>query len=201
MAMVTQAVDAKTSSTNIISTISTIAKASGTNFVNTVSIPVGTASANEIDEEVYVSQPPGFLDPKYPEKVYKVVKALYGLHQAPRAWSMIGTLMYETSVSRPTSMFASVLVLVSSHYQRPHHLSAVKRIFRDSSYDLESDSDSDMLDQILTEIHNKRLSISCSRSLLGNAKSKPLWPLLQQKPNMLLLQVAVGKFYGFKIKC
>ncbi|GJT46020.1 helicase [Tanacetum coccineum] len=30
--------------------------------------------------EVYVSQPPGFVDPKYPKKVYKVVKALYGLH-------------------------------------------------------------------------------------------------------------------------
>ncbi|GKC77310.1 putative ribonuclease H-like domain-containing protein [Tanacetum coccineum] len=42
----------------------------------------------KIDEEVYVSQPPGFLDPKYPQKVYKVVKALYGLHQAPRACSM-----------------------------------------------------------------------------------------------------------------
>ncbi|GJT55588.1 putative ribonuclease H-like domain-containing protein, partial [Tanacetum coccineum] len=41
----------------------------------------------KIDEEVYVSQPPGFVDPKYPKKVYKVVKALYGLHQAPRAWS------------------------------------------------------------------------------------------------------------------
>ncbi|GJW70983.1 putative ribonuclease H-like domain-containing protein [Tanacetum coccineum] len=40
----------------------------------------------KIDEEVYVSQPPGFIDPKYPKKVYKVVKALYGLHQAPRAW-------------------------------------------------------------------------------------------------------------------
>ncbi|GJU70973.1 putative ribonuclease H-like domain-containing protein [Tanacetum coccineum] len=40
----------------------------------------------KIDEEVYVSQPPGFLDPKSPQKVYKVVKALYGLHQAPRAW-------------------------------------------------------------------------------------------------------------------
>ncbi|GJY65386.1 putative ribonuclease H-like domain-containing protein, partial [Tanacetum coccineum] len=39
----------------------------------------------KIDEEVYVSQPPSFLDPKYPQKVYKVVKALYGLHQAPRA--------------------------------------------------------------------------------------------------------------------
>nr|GEZ40491.1 copia protein [Tanacetum cinerariifolium] len=39
-----------------------------------------------IDEEVYVSQPPGFVDPKFPNKVYKVVKALYGLHQAPTTW-------------------------------------------------------------------------------------------------------------------
>ncbi|GJU38236.1 putative ribonuclease H-like domain-containing protein, partial [Tanacetum coccineum] len=38
-----------------------------------------------IDEEVYVSQPPCFVDPDHPKKVYKVVKALYGLHQAPRA--------------------------------------------------------------------------------------------------------------------
>nr|GFC71025.1 hypothetical protein [Tanacetum cinerariifolium] len=39
-----------------------------------------------IDEEVYIFQPPGFEDPDYPNKVYKVVKALYGLHQTPRAW-------------------------------------------------------------------------------------------------------------------
>nr|GEU93782.1 hypothetical protein [Tanacetum cinerariifolium] len=39
-----------------------------------------------IKEEVYVCQPPGFEDSNYPDKVYKVVKALYGLHQAPRAW-------------------------------------------------------------------------------------------------------------------
>nr|GEZ88383.1 putative ribonuclease H-like domain-containing protein [Tanacetum cinerariifolium] len=38
-----------------------------------------------IKEEVYVCQPPGFEDPGYPDKVYKVVKALYGWHQAPRA--------------------------------------------------------------------------------------------------------------------
>ncbi|GJU62492.1 putative ribonuclease H-like domain-containing protein [Tanacetum coccineum] len=36
-------------------------------------------------EEVYVCQPPGFEDPEFPDKVYKVEKALYGLHQAPRA--------------------------------------------------------------------------------------------------------------------
>ncbi|GJV44385.1 putative ribonuclease H-like domain-containing protein [Tanacetum coccineum] len=40
----------------------------------------------QIEEEVYVCQPPGFEDPGRPDKVYKVVKALYGLHQAPRAW-------------------------------------------------------------------------------------------------------------------
>ncbi|KAJ9541604.1 hypothetical protein OSB04_028110 [Centaurea solstitialis] len=39
-----------------------------------------------IDEEVYVCQPPGFEDPKYPDMVCKLRKALYGLHQAPRAW-------------------------------------------------------------------------------------------------------------------
>ncbi|GJS88173.1 putative ribonuclease H-like domain-containing protein [Tanacetum coccineum] len=39
-----------------------------------------------IKEEVYVTQPLGFKDPDHPDKVYKVVKALYGLHQAPRAW-------------------------------------------------------------------------------------------------------------------
>nr|GEU79892.1 putative ribonuclease H-like domain-containing protein [Tanacetum cinerariifolium] len=39
-----------------------------------------------IKEEVYVCQPLEFKDPNYPDKVYKVIKALYGLHQAPRAW-------------------------------------------------------------------------------------------------------------------
>nr|GEU60031.1 hypothetical protein [Tanacetum cinerariifolium] len=45
-----------------------------------------------IEEEVYVCQPLGFEDPDYPDKVYKVVNALYGLHQAPRAW--YETLIY-----------------------------------------------------------------------------------------------------------
>ncbi|GJT22231.1 putative ribonuclease H-like domain-containing protein [Tanacetum coccineum] len=40
----------------------------------------------KIEEEVYVCQPPGFEDPKFPDRVYKVEKALYGLHKAPRAW-------------------------------------------------------------------------------------------------------------------
>nr|GEU72293.1 hypothetical protein [Tanacetum cinerariifolium] len=39
-----------------------------------------------IKEEVYVCQPSWFEDPDYHDKVYKVEKALYGSHQAPRAW-------------------------------------------------------------------------------------------------------------------
>ncbi|GJZ64956.1 putative ribonuclease H-like domain-containing protein [Tanacetum coccineum] len=40
----------------------------------------------KIKEEVYVYQPRRFEDPDFPDRVYKVEKALYGLHQAPRAW-------------------------------------------------------------------------------------------------------------------
>ncbi|GJY80202.1 putative ribonuclease H-like domain-containing protein [Tanacetum coccineum] len=40
----------------------------------------------KIEEKVYVCQPPGFEDPDFPDRVNKVEKALYGLHQAPRAW-------------------------------------------------------------------------------------------------------------------
>jgi hypothetical protein len=39
-----------------------------------------------IKEEVYVEQPPGFEDDRYPDHVYRLSKALYGLKQAPRAW-------------------------------------------------------------------------------------------------------------------
>ncbi|GJX30424.1 hypothetical protein Tco_0238503 [Tanacetum coccineum] len=98
-------------------------------------------------------------DPNYPDKFYKVVKALYGLHQAPRAWSyvigfeklkkdkfqmssderhyllswinksMIGSLMYLTA-SRPDIMF---VVCAYARFQvtpKTSHLLAVKRIFR-----------------------------------------------------------------------
>ncbi|KAD6455178.1 hypothetical protein E3N88_09884 [Mikania micrantha] len=54
-----------------------------------------------IDEEVYVCQPPGFEDPKFPDHVCKLDKALYGLHQAPRKW-------YETLSS----------FLLANHFKR-----------------------------------------------------------------------------------
>ena len=41
----------------------------------------------ELQEEVYVHQPPGFIDDKHKYKVLRLHKALYGLRQAPRAWN------------------------------------------------------------------------------------------------------------------
>nr|GEU48838.1 retrovirus-related Pol polyprotein from transposon TNT 1-94 [Tanacetum cinerariifolium] len=52
----------------------------------------------KIKEEVYVCQPPEFEDPDFPNKVYKVEKALYGLHKAPRAWHKDDILLVQVYV-------------------------------------------------------------------------------------------------------
>ncbi|GKF20851.1 putative ribonuclease H-like domain-containing protein, partial [Tanacetum coccineum] len=57
----------------------------------------------KIKEEVYVCQPLGFEDPEFPDRVYKVEKALYGLHQAPLAWyETLSTYLLENRFQRGT---------------------------------------------------------------------------------------------------
>nr|GEX89655.1 hypothetical protein [Tanacetum cinerariifolium] len=50
------------------------------------SITVSPIPTTRVHKDHHVTQIIGFEDPDYPDKVYKVVKVLYGLHQAPRAW-------------------------------------------------------------------------------------------------------------------
>nr|GEW23569.1 putative ribonuclease H-like domain-containing protein [Tanacetum cinerariifolium] len=58
-----------------------------------------------IKEEVYVSQPLGFVDPEFLDKVYMVEKALYGLHQAPRAWyETLSTYLLDNGFRRGASL-------------------------------------------------------------------------------------------------
>ncbi|GKC54683.1 retrovirus-related pol polyprotein from transposon TNT 1-94 [Tanacetum coccineum] len=55
----------------------------------------------ELKEEVYVSQPEGFVDQDNPSHVYKLKKALYGLKQAPRAWyDMLSSFLISQQFSK-----------------------------------------------------------------------------------------------------
>jgi len=48
---------------------------------------VKTAFLNgDLDEEVYMEQPEGYVDPTYPDKACRLHQALYGLKQAPKMW-------------------------------------------------------------------------------------------------------------------
>nr|GEU44278.1 retrovirus-related Pol polyprotein from transposon TNT 1-94 [Tanacetum cinerariifolium] len=59
----------------------------------------------ELKEEVYVSQPEGFVDQDNPSHVYKLKKALYGLNQAPRAWyDMLSSFLISQQVFKDTPM-------------------------------------------------------------------------------------------------
>ncbi|GJU53865.1 ribonuclease H-like domain, reverse transcriptase, RNA-dependent DNA polymerase [Tanacetum coccineum] len=122
----------------------------------------------KIDEEIYVCQPPGFEDPEFPDKVYKVEKALYGLHQAPRACQdkyvdeNLKKFGFTTVKTTSTPMETSKPLLKDAEAEdvftpKGSHLHAVKRIFRylkgqpklglwypkDSPFDLEAYTDSD----------------------------------------------------------
>nr|GEY45138.1 hypothetical protein [Tanacetum cinerariifolium] len=61
-----------------------------------------TAFFNDnLREDVYVSQPDGFVDPDNPNHVYKLKKSLYGLKQAPRAWyDMLSSFMISQDFSK-----------------------------------------------------------------------------------------------------
>ncbi|GKB00177.1 retrovirus-related pol polyprotein from transposon TNT 1-94 [Tanacetum coccineum] len=91
-----------------------------------------------IEEEVYVTQPPGFKDPDHLNKVYKVVKALYGLQQAPRACQdkyvaeILKKFNYTNvkSASTPIDLEKPLVKDGDDDDVDTSHLLAVKRIFR-----------------------------------------------------------------------
>ncbi|GJY15437.1 retrovirus-related pol polyprotein from transposon TNT 1-94 [Tanacetum coccineum] len=86
---------------------------------------VKTAFLNgELKEEVYVSQPEGFVDQDNPSHVYKLKKALYGLKQAPRAWyNMLSSFLISQHFSKGAvdatlyrGMIGSLMYLTSNYY-------------------------------------------------------------------------------------
>ncbi|GKA53144.1 putative ribonuclease H-like domain-containing protein [Tanacetum coccineum] len=64
-----------------------------------------------IEEEVYVCQPPGFKDPQFPGQVCKVEKALYGLHQAPKAWTEMMHKRFQMSSMGELNFFLGLQIM------------------------------------------------------------------------------------------
>ncbi|GJZ60034.1 putative reverse transcriptase, RNA-dependent DNA polymerase [Tanacetum coccineum] len=123
-----------------------------------------------IEKRCMFHQPPGFVDPAHPNKVYKVIKALYGLHQAPRAWyEILSSFLMENGFRRvkqqPDGIFISQDKYVADILKKFDFLSIrtattpiesnkplVKdedgvdvdvHVYRDSPFELEAYSDSD----------------------------------------------------------
>ncbi|GKA91671.1 putative ribonuclease H-like domain-containing protein, partial [Tanacetum coccineum] len=83
-----------------------------------------------IEEEVYVCQPLGFEDSNFPDRVYKVEKALHGLNQALRAWyETLSTYLLDNGFHRGK---IDKTLFIKRYQVNPKvsHLYAVKRIFR-----------------------------------------------------------------------
>ncbi|GKF50838.1 ribonuclease H-like domain, reverse transcriptase, RNA-dependent DNA polymerase, partial [Tanacetum coccineum] len=98
-----------------------------------------------IDEEVYVSQPPGFVDLDHPKKVYKVVKALYGLHQAPRGDKYVAEILKKFDlVSVKTAITPMETKVALTKDKEAVDVDAhLYRSMIESSFDLEAFYDSD----------------------------------------------------------
>ncbi|KAL8133958.1 hypothetical protein AgCh_009143 [Apium graveolens] len=115
----------------------------------------------DLEEEFYVSQPPGFEDPNFTGYVYYYLKALYGLKQAPRAWyDTLSKFLLENHFTRDEKLCKKFAKLMQSKLQvdpRESHLVTIKRIFRylkgtpklgiwyprDSGFDITGYSDAD----------------------------------------------------------
>ncbi|GJW65492.1 retrovirus-related pol polyprotein from transposon TNT 1-94 [Tanacetum coccineum] len=132
-----------------------------------------------IEEEVYVTQPPGFKDPDHPEKVYKVVKALYGLHQAPRACVKSKTM-------------------VANSYNEAEYVACCK-------FAVTSTLDSKLIAGLWVPFHEHCSGLRCQDTILGDVNAQTrlklvLSVLVSAVKRMLILPVqvsAVEEIIGF----
>ena len=75
-----------------------------------------------INELVYVDQPPGFEDPRYPNHVYRLSKVLYGLKQAPRAWY---ECLWDFLIEKGFTIGKIDTMLFTKKLERDLHLSSI----------------------------------------------------------------------------
>nr|GEV19355.1 ribonuclease H-like domain-containing protein [Tanacetum cinerariifolium] len=171
----------------------------------------------KIEEEVYVCQPPGFEDVDFFDKVYKVEKALYRLHQAHRAWyeTLSSYLLdYEFHIGKiDKTLFIRrnkddillvqvyvddiIFVCAYARYQvnlKVSHLHAAKRIFSITDSDYAGAS----LDRKSTTGGCKFLGC---KLISWQCKKQTVVADSTTEVENMLLQVVVDKYSRFKINC
>nr|GEU97420.1 hypothetical protein [Tanacetum cinerariifolium] len=178
-----------------------------------------------IEEKEYVCQPPGFEDLAHPDKVYKVVKVLYGLHQAPKAsqdkyvtevlrkfnLSDVKTASTPVDIEKPLVKDADDF---KSHLRSPTYM--LSKEFLDTLkdtlnlafgileillFELVAYTDSDYVGSSLDRKSTSEIvSFWEADCYHGSARSKLWLLLLQLSLNMWLLLVVMDKYSGFRIK-
>jgi hypothetical protein len=93
-----------------------------------------------LDEEVFMEQPQGFIDSRFPEQVYRLHKSIYGLNQAPRAWfnklaSNLSSLRfteskvdYSLSIFHDSNVHIYLLVYVDDIIVTRNHLHVITNL-------------------------------------------------------------------------
>ncbi|GJX43608.1 putative ribonuclease H-like domain-containing protein [Tanacetum coccineum] len=142
-----------------------------------------------IEEEVYVHQPPGFVDHAHPNKVYKVIKALYGLHQAPRAWyETLSSFLMENGFRRGT-------------IDKTLFIKKKNSDIMDSHFELEAYSDSDYGG---ASLDRKSTTGGCqfiSRRLISwQCKKQTIVAISTTEVEYVATANCCGKYYGYKIR-
>ncbi|GJS03050.1 putative ribonuclease H-like domain-containing protein [Tanacetum coccineum] len=184
----------------------------------------------KIKEEVYVCQPPGFEDPDFPDRVYKVEKELYGLHQASRPWyETLSTYLLDNGFQRgqiDKTLFIRrdkgdiLLVQMSSMGELTFFLGLQVKQKEDGIFISQDKYVTGILKKFgFTDVKTASTPMETQRYLKGQPKLGLWYPkdspfdlvaytdMQKQtvvansttKLSMWLLQVAVDKFFGFKI--
>nr|GEU59017.1 putative ribonuclease H-like domain-containing protein [Tanacetum cinerariifolium] len=172
-----------------------------------------------IDEEVYVTQPPGFVDPKFPNKVKHKEDGIFisqdkYVAEILKKFDFLNVKTASTPIETQKPLVKDEEATDVDVTPKTSHIQAMKRIFRYlkgqpklglwypkvSSFNVEATQTVIMLVQFLTGNPQQEVVNFLVGDLFhGNAKSRLLWLLLLRRQNMLLLLTTVDKFCGFRI--
>ncbi|GJT88034.1 putative ribonuclease H-like domain-containing protein [Tanacetum coccineum] len=146
----------------------------------------------KIEEEVYVCQPPGFEDPDFPNRVYKVEKVLYELHQAPRAWDKGDILLVQVYVD--DTIFGSTMKSLCTEFEKMMHKNQdkyVTEILKKFGFTDVKTASTPMETQkpLLKDEDGEEVDIHLYRSIIGS-----LMYLTSSRPDIMFAVCACARY-------